>query len=162
MNTNPPSVGNERPKNLCVNKRGWTETEGQDPETKLTDLTLVKPGKTQNCLVVREDKDMMITPLNVKWKHEMTLVKIIQSHLKNLKLDLWLPNMLIYKPKVQDQPLPPRWLNRNGKRVMGQDLRSKNAIGNQQLGNSFVNKIRMRQSWLITTRKTSVEWKGIQ
>ena len=43
---------------------------------------------------------MMITSLSVKWKHEMTLVKIIRNNLRILKLDLLLPDMLIYKPKV--------------------------------------------------------------
>ena len=61
--------------------------------------------------------------------------------------------------------LYPRWVPLRQKRPLRQNFRFKNAFGNQQFGNSFVNKIRMRQSGLIINRKTNSgckEQKGLR
>ena len=39
-------VGDKRPEKLCESIRGWGKPKRKEPETKVSSLTLVKPGKT--------------------------------------------------------------------------------------------------------------------
>ena len=39
-------VGDKRPEKLCESTRGWEKPKWKEPETKVSSLTLVKPGKT--------------------------------------------------------------------------------------------------------------------
>ena len=47
-------VGDKRPEKLCENVRGSGKPKRKEPETKVSRLALVKPGKPQEGLVRRK------------------------------------------------------------------------------------------------------------
>ena len=49
-----PPIRDGRPKKLGENIRNWRKAKGKDSETKVSSLTLVKPGEPQEGLARRK------------------------------------------------------------------------------------------------------------